>query len=587
MKTLLKLLFTVLLITILATAVSAEDKITVVLDPGHGGHDPGTIVGTRYESEYIDDVTALLKGYLEETGKFDVYLTRGVGEYKKYLNRALVADSVNADILISLHFNGGNYPSKNGTEVLASVLDEWYPQTLASSICSAISKNCGLANGGVVRKLDTGDDRGIYYWHDEIGWDIPGVKTNRVSDYYSMIAWGTKLGFPSIIVEHAYLSNASDLAFCDSEGAMEKMARAEADAIISYYTGHTHTYGEVTVDRRANCCLEGVSSRKCTVCGHRTDVTRTPVDSAAHGWTTTSAQVTCTTDGYVKRECQISRNLSEKGLDHLTVHTETTVTPATGHNIVTEKEWAASHGVDGYKKEVCTACGEFWEYHTPGDPHVYEVTDSLDPTCTNSGYKTYLCSVCDHTYTDESEPLGHTFASDSEEISCAHSGTVTYTCTTCSEVVTETVDVPSHTWSLADKKDATCEEDGYEKMVCNVCGATDEVILTATGHDYGDGSLTKEAGFFSDGEMTFICKNDESHVKTETVPKTAGGILPIIAATSGVVLLLCAAAFLLIRGGKKRISDVADTASEVLAEAKSDVAEEAQTEETEKELTKK
>ena len=74
-------------------------------------------------------------------------------------------------MLISLHFNSNPTldPTLNGVEVLASVLDEWCPTTLASSIASSISKKCGLENGGVIRKKDTGDDRGVYYWNEELG----------------------------------------------------------------------------------------------------------------------------------------------------------------------------------------------------------------------------------------------------------------------------------------------------------------------------------------------------------------------------------------------------------------------------------
>ena len=194
----LAIIFAVVLFAVLSAGASAtEEKIVIVLDPGHGGNDPGTTVGTRYESEYNYDIALLLKEKLEETGKFQVYLTRGKNEKPVYLIRATVADKYNADMLISLHFNSNPTldPTLNGVEVLASVLDEWCPTTLASSISSSIAKKCGLTDGGLVRKMDTGDSRGVYYWHDELGWDIPGVKTNRVSDYYSMIAWGTKLGF--------------------------------------------------------------------------------------------------------------------------------------------------------------------------------------------------------------------------------------------------------------------------------------------------------------------------------------------------------------------------------------------------------
>ena len=114
MKFLIKILICVSLFVLLALSVAAEDKITVVLDPGHGGYDPGTTVGTRYESEYINELTSYLKEYLEETGRFEVIVTRGEDEYLKLLSRALKAYYADADILISLHFNSAETPYKSG-----------------------------------------------------------------------------------------------------------------------------------------------------------------------------------------------------------------------------------------------------------------------------------------------------------------------------------------------------------------------------------------------------------------------------------------------------------------------------------------
>ncbi|MBQ8523131.1 MAG: N-acetylmuramoyl-L-alanine amidase [Clostridia bacterium] len=603
MKTLVRLALTLFLLFILACAVSAEDKITVVLDPGHGGRDPGTIVGTRYESEYINDITPLLKKYLEETGKFEVILTRGENDYLKYLPRSLVAFEADADILISLHFNSGDTPQKHGVEVLASVLDEWYPERLAKSITASISKSCKLSDGGVIRKEDTGDERGIYYWHDDVQWDIPGVKSSRKSDYYSMISWGTKLGYPAIIVEHAYLSNAGDLAFCDSAGAMDKLARAEADAIIEYYTGHTHTYGESTCDRAANCCFEGVFSRKCTVCGHRTDITRTPKDSSLHGWTEESCSASCTADGFISRECQVSRNLDEKGLPQGSVHTYYETLPAYGHNINVDFERAAAHAVDGYKKESCLNCGEVWEYFFAGEPHSYvsdgtviscalkspyvnytctvcndtqrrtveipphsfEVTESLDATCEADGYEKLLCTVCGHKESNTLPALGHDFGERIKDITCAlTSSEITYTCGRCSVSVTETIEIPPHTDKLSDFSAPCCEADGFETYVCRVCGRTDKKILPAIGHSYDSGELVRDATYFKDGELRFVCANDDAHIKLESIPKKAGGIFIIAAAASASVLIIAVIAIILLKGAKKRLAETAEEASIVL-----------------------
>ena len=538
----------VIFILALAFTVGAADGevYTVVLDPGHGGSDPGTDVGTRYESEYNYDLALLLKKELEADGRFKVVLTRGKNEYKKYLERALVADKAGADLLVSMHFNSTLY-SKNtvqGVEVFSSVLSEWSPDSLCISIAENMSKKCGLKNGGHKKQQDTGDSRGVYYWNEELGWDIPGVKSSRVSDYYSMISWGTKLGFPAIIVEHAYLSNPSDLALCDSESGLKLMAEAEAEAIIKYFTSHTHNYKKST-DRRANCCLGGVNSEKCTVCGHRRNITTTAVAPDVHGWTVDSRKVTCTSDGYVYRECQISRNLSEKGMANVKIHTQTETVSSPGHRMETLTDTKASHGVDGIFKEKCTVCGHVNEVVTEGDPHIYELTLSSPKSCTVNGRNVYKCTVCDDTYEVTIAAEGHNYVSGDEVLSCSSDGTKEYTCTVCGDVVSENIEVPSHKLVLTINSSPDCENDGLRRMTCTVCGYEKDQVLPKTGHDYDDGKVTSEADYFTEGMIHYVCRNDKSHTKDVTLPmKTgrnkiiAGIILGCTAATALIVLTL-------------------------------------------------
>ena len=564
-------MFAAVLLVALTLSVSAdgEEVYTIVLDPGHGGHDPGTDVGTRYESEYNYDVALLLKAKLEAGGNFKVILTRNRSEYKKYLERALVADKANADLLVSLHFNSNLNSSPNGVEVLASVLDEWSPDALSNSILNSISNKCGLKNGGVKKQRDTGDARGVYYWNEEIGWDVPGVKSARVSDYYSMISWGTKLGFPAIIVEHAYLSNASDLAFCDSENGLSLIAEAEAEAIIKYFTGHTHTYKRST-DRRANCCLEGIESEKCTICGHRRNVTRTQIAPDVHAWTVDSRKVTCTSDGYVYRECQISRNLSEKGMTGVKIHTETETVSSPGHIMITITDTEASHGTDGIFKERCSVCGHTNEVITEGDPHVYKVTLSTPESCTVNGRDVYECTVCGDTYEVSHTATGHNYISGDEELSCASDGTKEYTCTKCGDVISEDVEVPSHKLQLEIDKAPSCEEDGLRRMVCAVCGYTGDQVLPKTGHDFGEGKTVTEPNYFAEGSRKFVCKNDKSHVKEEIIPKKPGGDTIMIVSVAGCVVLLSLIVIPFIILGRKKLKKVSEETAEALSETPGD-----------------
>ena len=65
---------------------------------------------------------------------------------------------------------------------------------------------------------------------------------------------------------------------------------------------------------------------------------------------------------------------------------------------------------------------------------------------------------------------------------------------------------------------ATCEQDGKKVEVCKVCGFVKESKITALGHDWDNGEVTKEATCSNPGEKTFHCKREGcSATKTEQV----------------------------------------------------------------------
>lgn len=95
-----------------------EDRYTIVLDPGHGGDDPGAIGilkksdGNRYtEKEMNLDLCRLLKKYLEDNG-YRVFLTRDGDYYPSLHERNRIAQNRNADMFISLHLNSASVINK-------------------------------------------------------------------------------------------------------------------------------------------------------------------------------------------------------------------------------------------------------------------------------------------------------------------------------------------------------------------------------------------------------------------------------------------------------------------------------------------
>lgn len=89
----------------------------IVLDPGHGGHDTGTIgpTGLR-EKDVVLDVALRLKKLLEEKTGAEVILTRSDDTFIPLEERTAIANEKGADLFISIHANGSRSRSARGIE---------------------------------------------------------------------------------------------------------------------------------------------------------------------------------------------------------------------------------------------------------------------------------------------------------------------------------------------------------------------------------------------------------------------------------------------------------------------------------------
>jgi N-acetylmuramoyl-L-alanine amidase len=81
-----------------------KTKKIIVLDPGHGGEDPGAIGATGlYEKELTLTIAKEIQTALEKTGAYTVYLTRNDDRFIPLRQRTAIAQERNADLFISLH----------------------------------------------------------------------------------------------------------------------------------------------------------------------------------------------------------------------------------------------------------------------------------------------------------------------------------------------------------------------------------------------------------------------------------------------------------------------------------------------------
>lgn len=468
-------------------AYADTDKITVVIDAGHGGVDGGTDLGIRTEKEYNLTLATYLAEELRQNAAFEVVLTRSDDTYLKFLPRALSIIENNADVLISLHCNSSDVTSASGTLAIVSKIEPYHTEAaaLADKILDSISNAVSLNRGKVETRADTGDELGVYYWSAEHQWDMPSGEGTQTSDYFSMNTWSSKFGTPSIIVEHGYLSNEYDRTVLDDDENLRKIAHAEAEAIIEFYTGHTHLYpAEPTVDYPSSCTLVGTKSYRCTVCGKKTGTVSLPADTNAHYWREISRKnATCTEDGVVEYICQISDNLNGKGYT-CDVHTKTEVITATGHTYEVVEDTPAAHGRDGHYLRKCTTCGDVIDEIREGEAHDYKITSDIKPTCTKDGGTTYTCTICAETYTDVIPATGHEYAEiERREVSGDENGYIKYRCTICGDVTEEILHACEHVYGEKSTTPATCDTDGIISEECTVCGYVHEEAIPKTGHD--------------------------------------------------------------------------------------------------------
>ena len=211
--------------------VYAKD-VVVVLDPGHGGSDPGAIsVISTYERDYNLKIAKYCKEELDKYKGITTYLTRTSNSTALTLSqRADIGKNKNADILISMHNNSGSAAAK-GCQVYVTqntTQEKFYVgcKRLGNYICSNLN-GLGLVNRGVSTR-NYGSGGGNYPFGG--AWDYYGVIRNSM--YYKI---------PGIIIEHAFVSNASDVAnFLSSDSKLKKLGVADAQAILKYY-GITET----------------------------------------------------------------------------------------------------------------------------------------------------------------------------------------------------------------------------------------------------------------------------------------------------------------------------------------------------------
>ena len=212
--TLLLLLGMIIVSRKLSQLVTSENvqagKDIVVIDAGHGGHDPGKVgVNDALEKDINLQIAQKVKKHLEKNG-IQVIMTREddamedtkLEDMKK---RVALINEIKPAITVSIHQNSYSDASVKGAQVF------YYAG-------SEVSKEVASLMQEELRKVDTENTRQI--------------KSN--SDFYML----KKTEVPTIIVECGFLSNPGEAEKLTSEEYQEEMAQAICSGIMTWLSGN-------------------------------------------------------------------------------------------------------------------------------------------------------------------------------------------------------------------------------------------------------------------------------------------------------------------------------------------------------------
>ena len=237
---------------------------TLVIDPGHGGNDPGAVSrdGKYYEKTFTLDISKKLAAKIREgCPDVKVVLTRDKDKTVALNDRAAIANKANADLFISIHINSASSTSPSGYSVhvlgkssnknrdlfaynmdvckrenSVILLEDDYsttyqgfdPSDPESFIFLQLMQNSNLEQSLAFADLVATNLKGGPITHGRGIWQDP-----------FLVLWRTAM--PAVLVELGFISNSTDLEVLKDDTKRDKLAERLFQAFKKYKAGYDGT----------------------------------------------------------------------------------------------------------------------------------------------------------------------------------------------------------------------------------------------------------------------------------------------------------------------------------------------------------
>jgi N-acetylmuramoyl-L-alanine amidase len=213
----------------------------IVIDPGHGGHDPGARANGATEAQIVLDVALRVEKLLRAQPGFEVVLTRRTNEFIPLEERTAIANRENADMFLSIHVNSSPRPATRGVETylldFASSPDaealaarenasSAQAMRLLPDIVKTIALNnkldesrelAGMVQTALVRRLSP------------LSKELQDLGVKRAP---FVVLIGAQM--PSVLAEISFLTNRTDASLLRQASHRQRIAEALADGVLRY-----------------------------------------------------------------------------------------------------------------------------------------------------------------------------------------------------------------------------------------------------------------------------------------------------------------------------------------------------------------
>ena len=226
-----------------------SSKKRIVIDPGHGGHDPGAIGPKKLcEKDVVLDIALKLKKILSGDPNLEVFLTRDRDVFIPLVERTAIANSKNADLFVSVHANASPNKDAKGIETyFLNWSDDMESMKVAARENQVSLKrmremkneadflDAELASLKRDHKRDESNKLANYIQMAMVNGltdKYPRVVDLKVKWAMFYVLFGARM--PSVLAEVSFISNPLEEKMLSKDGYREEIAKSIASGISKY-----------------------------------------------------------------------------------------------------------------------------------------------------------------------------------------------------------------------------------------------------------------------------------------------------------------------------------------------------------------